>query len=131
MAANIVSRSPLFLDSASARNIYLRSVKSHSESDEADVELAYGAGESEAIGFIDKPGGGSLELEAYRIDGTPEVDWHRLQANREIFRIVRADNGGRRLQYSGCRVASVSDESDEQGSHMTKIKVVWARREAL
>ncbi len=129
MASNIVSRSPLFIDSSTAGNRYLRDVKSHSETDDADIELAYGSGEKSAIGYIEKPGGGSLDLEEHRRE-VPEVDWRKLQALREVFVLTRND-GGHRVQYSGCRVANVAAESDDQGAHTTKIKIVWAQREAL
>lgn len=132
MALNLVSNAKLFINSATAGNLYLKNCKAPSETDDSDVELAYGAGESTAIGYIDKPTGGSIEIEEFRLQGaTPLVDWHKLQRLKETFTLNKRDTNGQGLQYGGCRVASVSDDSDAEGGHTRKVKIVWATRESL
>jgi hypothetical protein len=132
MALNLVSKSKLFIQSALAGNVYLRNCKAPSETDDSDVELAYGPGEENAIGYIRKPTGGSIEIEEYRLEGAaPLVDWHKLKAAAEKFVLNKRDTNGQGLQYGGCIVASVSDDDDAEGGHTRKIKIVWATRETL
>lgn len=129
---NLVSNSKLFLQSAIAGNVYLRNHKSVSETDDGDVELAYGPGEENAIGYITKPSGGALEIEEFRLQGAaPIVDWHRHQKLRTLITISKRDTNGQGLQYGGCRVANVGDDTDAEGGHTRKIKLVWVTRDVL
>lgn len=132
MATNLVATSKIFIDSATQGHKYLKDCKVHNESDDADVELAHAAGEDVAVGYTHKKGGGSFDLEVYRTQGAaPLVNFHKLQALRETFVMTRRDTGGQAFQYGGCRVANVAGDSDEGGVHMTKVKLIWATREAL
>lgn len=129
--AELVTRARWFIDSSGQRNKKLTRLKTYSETDESELEHAYGAGEDGPVGVIDKPGGGSLELEYYHNTGDPEVDWRALKKAKEFFTLVKQNVGGERVQYTRCRVANVASQGDDQGSHMQTIKILWATREDL
>jgi hypothetical protein len=128
----LVTRARWTVNSASARNVQLKKLKSYSETDDSTVELAYNTADDGPVGVIDKPGGGALELEYYREQGArPEVDWVALKAAKEFFSLTRQDVSGQRWQYTRCRVANVASDGDDSASHMQKIQVVWSERKQL
>lgn len=129
---DIASRARVYINSLTAQNKFLAKCKSSKENDDSDIEHAFNTAQ-EVAGEIEKPGGGSLELEIYEeAGGVPEVDWTKLKTSREYFSIVRQFvPGGRRMQYGNCRVANVASESDNEGSQMMTVKILWRTRKAL
>lgn len=129
--ADLISKSPIFIDSATAGNVFLRTVQKWSVTDDSDLEPVFGTGDDEPIGMAEKPGAGAIDLEVRRV-ASPEVDWARLKRLKERFSLTTVDNpGGRRTQYAGCRVANVAPDSDDQGQHIVKVKVVYAKEQDL
>lgn len=129
--AELATRARWYLNSSSARNVQLKKLKNYSISDDSDLEHAYNTSDDAPVGIIDKPGGGSVEFDYYQEAGAAEVDWRKLKLAKEFFSMTEQIVGGRRTQYIRCRVATVTNDGDEQGSHMQKIKVLWAERKDL
>ncbi len=129
---DIASRARVFINSLTAQNKFLSKCKSSSESDDSDIEHAFNTN-GEVAGEIEKPGGGSLELEVYEeTNGVPEVDYIKLKDSKEYFSITRHFvPTGRRMQYQNCRVANVASESDSEGNQMMTVKIIWRTRKAL
>ncbi len=127
----IVDRARWYLDSASASNLRLKRLKSYSETDDSDAEHVNGTGDDGPVGTIRKPGGGSLEFEYYHNTGAPEVRWRALQKAKEFFTLTHHLVGGERVQYGRCEVVNVASDGDDQGSHMQKVKILWASRDDL
>jgi len=126
---DLATRARWFIDSASARNVKLTKLKSYSESDDSDAEHAHNTADDAPVGVIDKPGGGSLDFEYYNETGTSEVNWRTLRKRKEFFTLTKHLVGGARVQYTRCYVANVTSDGDDQGSHMQKIKILWAERQ--
>jgi hypothetical protein len=127
----IATRARWTINSSSARNVQLKKLKSYSETDDSDLEHVFNTADDAPAGVIDKPGGGSLEFEYFHEQSSPEVDWRKLKAAKEYFSLTKALVSGSRVQYTRVRVANVSSDGDDQGSHMQKIKLIWAERKDL
>lgn len=83
-------------------------------------------------GFKDEEGGGEISLEVYREEGTPEVDYRKLFATKEKFRMTTQDFAGLRTQFRFCRVSQIPDYSaDTSGSVMDAVKVVFLQSGVL
>jgi hypothetical protein len=128
---NIITRARLSIDSASQGNKQLKDCKSFDETDDSDLEPAHTIESEAPVGHIDKPGGGTIELEYYQREGAPEVDFYKLQRLKEYFVLERQNVGGTRLQYGGVRVANVAGGGESGAAHMLKVKLVWSTREPL
>ena len=127
----IATRARWTINSARARNVQLKKLKSYSETDDSELEHVYNTSDDEPAGVIDKPGAGSLEFEYYHEASAPEVDWRALKKAKEFFSLTKQIVGGERVQYGRCRVANVSSDGDDQGSHMMKVQILWASRKDL
>jgi hypothetical protein len=128
--ADLASRARWTINSLLAQNKKLSKLKTAKETDDADLEHAFNTA-SEVAGEIEKPGAGSLDIEYYEENGTPEVNWQKLKDSREYFTLTRQVIGGRRVQYGNCRVANITAEDDDEGGHMLSIKVTWRTRKEL
>lgn len=122
----IVSQSKFFVDGPFG-NFQLKRVKSADVNDDQDVEVVTAAGVDQGAGLRYKTGGGSISLEVYREQGTPEVDYRKLRREQTRFAFTIQDKGGVREQFY-CAVAQVSRKDDDQGSHMDTVKLVFTSR---
>lgn len=130
MADQVASRARWTINSLMARNVQLSKLKSYKETDDSDLEHVLNTA-GEVAGEKEKGGGGGLEFEYFSEAGTPEVNWRKLQKAKEYFSLTKQLVGGERLQYNLCRVANVTGDGDDEGSHMIAIKIIWRAREAL
>jgi hypothetical protein len=125
----VVSQAKFFIDGPMG-NFQLFKVKSADVDDDQDTEVVTVVGKDRGAGFRDKPGGGSINLEVLREQGTPEVDYRREKRQKTKFAFTIQDTGGSRDIYF-CRVAKVTRKSDDQGSHMDTVKLVWVDTKTL
>ena len=125
----VVSQTKFFIDGPMG-NRQLVKVKSADVNSDKDAEVITAVGVDDGAGIRYKPGGGSITLEVYREQGTPEVDWNLAQTRQLRFAFTIQDNGGQREQYF-CAVAQVSRKDDDQGSHMMTVKLVFTGRKTL
>lgn len=124
MSNNLATRSRWSIDSSVAGNKQLRKVKTYKVTDNGDAEHAFNCSDDAPVGVIDKPGGFEIEFEYYAEQGTPEVNWRKIQVAKEFFALTREYPGGERLQYARCFVANVAGEGDDGGSHMITVKII-------
>ena len=124
----VISQTKFFIDSPSQGNKQLVRVKSADVTDDQDVEVVKAVGVEGGAGFRHQTGGGTISLDVYRETVAPEVAWRTLQRTRETFTFTIQDTDGLRESYQSCRVANVARKSDESGSHMDTVKLVFLRR---
>jgi hypothetical protein len=124
---DIASQSRWSINSPTQGAKKLTRLKSYDVGDEASVEAANAVGSDDPVGFIDKPGAKTISFTYYSEKPKPEVDWRRLQASKEQFNLTQEIVGGERLQYTPCRVSSVSREGDDEGSHMITVEIIALR----
>lgn len=125
----VVSQSKFYVDGGFG-NFQLKKVKSADVNVDKDKEIVTAVGVDDGAGIRKKAGGGSITLEVYREQGTPEVDWQAVWDADVKFAFTIQDKGGQREQYA-CEVAQVSRKDDDQGSHMNTVKLVWTSRKTL
>jgi len=125
----IVSQAKFFVDGPFG-NLQLKRCKSADVNDDQDVEVVTAAGVEGGAGLRYKTGGGSITLEIYREQGTPEVDWRKERQRKTRFAFTIQDTGGVREQFY-CAVAQVTRKDDDAGSHMDTVKLVFTTRIAL
>lgn len=121
----------LTISSASQGNKRLRACKSSKVSDGAKTTAVTALGEDDPIGYADAPGAKTIALSVYQEQGTPEVDYDTLKITKEVFTLTRAIVGGKRYQFTGCRVSSVEPDDDNEGSHMLSVEIVALRMRPL
>jgi hypothetical protein len=125
----LVSQSKFFIDGPMG-NFQLKRVKSADVDDDKDTEVATVVGVDEGAGLLHKAGGGSITLEVYREQGTPEVDYRAHKKLKTRFTFTIQDTGGAREVYF-CAVANVKRKDDDQASHMDTVKLVWTSSRTL
>ena len=70
--------------------------------------------------------GGSFTFNVYAESGTPEVNWHRVDASREVFVCTTQDwPSGSRIQYRGCMVEKVGAPTENNGKQMIEVTGKW------
>jgi hypothetical protein len=126
----IGTRARWTINSTLARNVQLKKLKNYSETDNKELEHVLNTA-GEIAGEKESGAGGTLEFEYYTEEGRAEVDWRKLQSQREYFSLTKQLVGGERLQYTSCRVANVASEGDDEGSQMITVQIAWRARASL
>src|SRR5262250_2900911 len=122
MANAVATQARITISSTSQGNVRLRRCKSSKVSDGAKTEAVTAMGEDDPVGFIDKPGPKTISLSIYQEQGKPEVDYDFLKSSKEVFAMVREIVGGKRYQYTSCRVSTVEPDDDDEGKHMLSVE---------
>lgn len=122
---DMISIAKIFIDGEKTGSKQLFRVKSIKETDDSDVTVVTVVGLTKGAGFQRKPGGGGFDLEVLREKGKPEVPWRQAKKEDWNFSLTLADEGGERVQATVCRVANVSGDSDDSGSNMYSVKIVF------
>lgn len=127
---DIVSQAKFYVDGPFG-NFQLRKCKSADPTSEKDAEVVTAVGVDGGAGYRFKEGGGEITLEVFIEQGRPEVDWQRECDQKTFFSFTIQWVGGQRRQYLSCIVANVSPKSDDQGSHMSSVKLKFLQQRAL
>ena len=131
MGNALATQARITISSTSQGNVRLKRCKSSKVADGAKTEAQTALGEDDPIGFIDKPGPKTITLSIYQEQGRPEVDYDFLKASKEIFAMVREIVGGKRYQYTSCRVSTVEPDDNDEGSHMMNVEIVALAQKVL
>ncbi len=121
---NPASQSRWVLNSASQGNKRLRRVESSKVSTDGSREAVTAQGENKPIGIIKKIGGITISLTVYEEQGTPEVNYRRMNDLDEWFSMDREIVGGKAFQYTGCQVSKVEPSGDNAGKHMFDVEII-------
>lgn len=125
----IVSQAKFFIDGPMG-NFQLVKVVSADVNDDQDAEVVTAVGVTRGAGVRYTEGGGTITLEVLREQGTPEVDYRLHRRRKTKFAFTIQDSGGARDQFF-CNVAQVNRKSDDKGSHMDTVKLVWTDTKTL
>ncbi len=121
---NPASQSRWVLNSASQGNKRLRRVESSKVSTDASREAVMAQGEDKPIGIIKKAGAITITFSVFEEQGTPEVNWRRLNDLDEWFTLDRSVVGGKSYQYTDCQVSKVEPSGDNGGKHMFDVEII-------
>lgn len=84
------------------------------------------------FGFQIDNKGGSFTLNVFAETGTPEVNWHKLEASRELFTFTTQDYpSGSRVQYRPCIVEKVGSPTENNGKQMIEVTGKWVTKKVL
>ena len=84
------------------------------------------------IGYHIDDKGGTWTVMAFAETGTPEVNWHRLEASNEKFSMTTQDwPNGSRIQYLGCQVEKVGSPTENNGKHMVEVTGKFLQKKVL
>ncbi len=125
----IVSQAKFFIDGPMG-NFQLQKVQSADVNDDQDAEVVTAVGVDRGAGIRYMAGGGTITLEVIREQGKPEVDYDYERRHKRRFAFTIQDTGGGREQFF-CAVAQVTKKSDDKGSHMMTVKLVWTDKRTL
>jgi hypothetical protein len=126
---DIVSQARFFIDGPMG-NFQLIRVENAKVNDQASAEVVTAAGVRGGAGIRYKEGGGEITLSVYREQGKPEVDWFTVMERRQRFAFTIQDVGGQRKQFF-CAVSNTDMNSDDKGSHMFEVKLLFTGRPRL
>lgn len=127
---DIVSQAKFYVDGPMG-NLQLRRCKSADPKSDKDAEVVTAVGVDGGAGYRHKEGGGSIDLEVYEEQGVPEVNWRREMDRKTRFSFTIQYVGGMRWMYTDCIVASVAPKSDDAGSHMMSVKLLFLNQRQL
>lgn len=128
---NPASQSRWTISSVSQGNKKLRRVKSSKVSTDKGREAVTAQGEDRPIGTIKKVGALTITFSVFEEQGTPEVDYRRLDALDEFFTLTREIVGGKRYQYVDCQVSKVEPSGDNAGEHMLDVEIIALEEKPL
>ncbi|HWU91606.1 MAG TPA: hypothetical protein VN253_30270 [Kofleriaceae bacterium] len=114
-------------------NKRLRAVEKYDEDDESSVETRVEVGPSlDAVGFVEIPGGKKITFDIRETKGAkPEVDYEYIKANGLAVTLTKQIIGGRRTQYTPCRLSMIKPTGDNKGEHTFSVEFVALGKKVL